>query len=155
KFAGYSLAEADNLRKACGKKIREMIRKEREKFVAGCEQTGYGTELGNQWFDIIKPFADYAFPKAHAYGYGLVAYQTAFLKANYPTEYMACLLTSVKANLDKAAIYLNECRILGLPVLVPDVNQSQSDFVAVIDLESGQGSIPFGLSAVRNVGEGL
>ena len=78
KFAGYSLAEADNLRKACGKKIREMIRKEREKFVAGCEQTGYGTELGNQWFDIIEPFADYAFPKAHAYGYGLVAYQTGF-----------------------------------------------------------------------------
>jgi DNA polymerase-3 subunit alpha len=155
KFAGYSLAEADNLRKACGKKIREMIRKEREKFVAGCEQTGYGTELGNQWFDIIEPFADYAFPKAHAYGYGLVAYQTAYLKANFPVEYMACLLTSVKANLDKAAIYLNECRIMGLPVLVPDVNQSESDFVAVFDPETGKGSIPFGLSAVRNVGEGL
>jgi DNA polymerase-3 subunit alpha len=155
KFAGYSLAEADNLRKACGKKIREMIRKEREKFVAGCEQTGYGVELGNQWFDIIEPFADYAFPKAHAYGYGLVAYQTAYLKANYPVEYMACLLTSVKQNLDKAAIYLNECRIMGLPVLVPDVNQSESDFVAAFDPETGKGSIPFGLSAVRNVGEGL
>jgi DNA polymerase-3 subunit alpha len=155
KFAGYSLAEADNLRKACGKKIREMIREEREKFVAGCERTGYGAELGNEWFDIIEPFADYAFPKAHAYGYGLVAYQTAYLKANYPVEYMACLLTSVKTNLDKAAIYLNECRVLGVPVLVPDVNQSESDFVAVIDEEGGRGSIPFGLSAVRNVGEGL
>ena len=155
KFAGYSLAEADNLRKACGKKIREMIRKEREKFVAGCDQMGYGIELGNEWFDIIEPFADYAFPKAHAYGYGLVAYQTAYLKANYPVEYLACLLTSVKQNLDKAAIYLNECRVIGVPVLVPDVNKSDSDFIAVFDPDTGQGSIPFGLSAVRNVGEGL
>jgi DNA polymerase-3 subunit alpha len=155
KFAGYSLADADNLRKACGKKIREMIRKEREKFVAGCEQTGYGAELGNQWFDIIEPFADYAFAKAHAYGYGLVAYQTAYLKANYPVEYLACLLTSVKQNLDKAAIYLNECRVIGVPVLVPDVNKSDSDFIAVFDPDTGEGSIPFGLSAVRNVGEGL
>ncbi len=154
KFAGYSLADADNLRKACGKKIREMIRKEREKFVAGCERTGYGAELGHKWFDIIEPFADYAFAKAHAYGYGLVAYQTAYLKANYPVEYMACLLTSVKTNLDKAATYLNECRVMGVPVLVPDVNKSESDFVAVFD-ETGAGTIPFGLSAVRNVGEGL
>jgi DNA polymerase-3 subunit alpha len=155
KFAGYSLAEADNLRKACGKKIREMIIKERDKFVAGCDETGYGVDLGTQWFDIIEPFADYAFPKAHAYGYGLVAYQTAYLKANHPVEYMACLLTSVKTNLDKAAIYLNECRVMGVPVLVPDVNKSESDFVAVFDPETGEGSIPFGLSAVRNVGEGL
>jgi len=155
KFAGYSLADADNLRKACGKKIREMIRKEREKFVAGCDQTGYGVELGNAWFDIIEPFADYAFAKAHAYGYGYIAYQTAYLKANYPVEYMACLLTSVKTNLDKAAIYLNECRVMGVPVLVPDVNKSESDFVAAFDPETGKGSIPFGLSAVRNVGEGL
>jgi DNA polymerase III subunit alpha len=156
KFAGYSLAEADNLRKACGKKIREMIAKEREKFVEGCEATGYGRELGTKWFDIIEPFADYAFPKAHAYGYGLVAYQTAYLKANYPVEYIAALLTSVKTNLDKAAIYLNECRQMDISVLVPDVNVSQSDFAAVID-ETGAsaGSIPFGLSAVRNVGEGL
>jgi DNA polymerase-3 subunit alpha len=158
KFAGYSLAEADNLRKACGKKIREMIRREREKFVAGCEATGYGRELGGQWFDIIEPFADYAFAKSHAYGYGLIAYQTAYLKANYPVEYFAALLTSVKTNLDKAAIYLNECRQMGIPVLVPDINVSESDFVAVVEIdEQGvtRGSIPFGLSAVRNVGEGL
>ena len=115
KFAGYSLAEADNLRKACGKKIRELIAAEREKFVAGCERTGYGAELGTQLFDIIEPFADYAFNKSHAYGYGFVAYQTAYLKAHYPVEYLACLLTSVKANLDKAAVYLTECRGHGHP----------------------------------------
>ncbi len=155
KFAGYSLADADNLRKACGKKDRKLIRKEREKFVEGCDSQGYGRDLGEKWFDIIEPFADYAFNKSHSYGYGLVAYQTAYLKANYRVEYMACLLTSVKQNLDKAAIYLNECRILGVPVLVPDVNKSDSDFIAVFDPETGAGSIPFGLSAVRNVGEGL
>ncbi len=156
KFAGYSLAEADNLRKACGKKIRELIAKEREKFEEGCETNGYGRALGKEWFDIIEPFADYAFNKSHSYGYGFVAYQTAYLKAHYPVEYFAALLTSVKSNLDKAAIYLAECRNMGVEVLVPDVNVSASDFTAVPDADGGRlGSIPFGLSAVRNVGEGL
>ncbi len=154
KFAGYSLAEADNLRKACGKKIRELIQAEREKFEAGCEATGYGRPLGKAWFDIIEPFADYAFNKSHSYGYGLVSYQTAYLKANYPAEYFAALLTSVKNNLDKAAVYLAECRSMGLRVLVADVNRSASDFVPVRDA-SGEVVIPFGLSAVRNVGEGM
>jgi DNA polymerase-3 subunit alpha len=149
KVAGYSLADADNLRKACGKKIRELIAKEREKFVAGCDATGYGTDLGTKLFDIIEPFADYAFNKSHAYGYGLVAYQTAWLKANHPVEYLAALLTSVKSDQDKSAVYLNECRARGITVEVPDVNRSLSDF-AVAD-----GVIMFGLSAVRNVGEGL
>jgi DNA polymerase III subunit alpha len=164
KFAGYSLAEADNLRKACGKKVRELIAKEREKFVDGCERTGYGADLGTAWFDIIEPFADYAFNKSHSYGYGYVAYQTAYLKANYPAEYLSALLTSVKANLDKAAVYLAECRALGIEVIVPDVNRSASDFTPVVDLGPGSDSatvapggsrILFGLSAVRNVGEGL
>ena len=159
RFAGYSLAEADNLRKACGKKIRELIAKEREKFVDGCERQGYGRQLGEDWFDIIEPFADYAFNKSHSYGYGYVAYQTAYLKANFPVEYLACLLTSVKTNLDKAAIYLNECRQMGIAVLVPDVNVSQSDFTSVVEpgreADTATGVIPFGLSAVRNVGEGL
>ena len=154
RFAGYSLAEADNLRKACGKKIREMIAKERQKFVEGCEQQGYGEALGQQWFDIIEPFADYAFNKSHSYGYGLVAYQTAYLKANYPVEYSAALLTSVKRDLDKAAGYLNDCRIHRIPVRVPDVNRSGSDFEPVV-AEDGSGEILFGLSAVRNVGVGL
>ncbi|HMU79290.1 MAG TPA: DNA polymerase III subunit alpha [Microthrixaceae bacterium] len=163
RFAGYSLADADNLRKACGKKVRELIAKERTKFVEGCEATGYGAELGTAWFDIIEPFADYAFNKSHSYGYGFVAYQTAYLKANYPAEYLSALLTSVKTNLDKAAVYLAECRAMGIEVTVPDVNRSLSDFAPVVpepdgdgaNLDGGADRILFGLSAVRNVGTGL
>ncbi len=151
KIAGYSLAEADNLRKACGKKIRAMIALERDKFVVGCEASGYGTELGTALFDIIEPFADYAFPKSHAYGYGYIAYQTAYLKANFPVEYLAALLTSVKDDQDRSAVYLSECRQMGITVLVPDINLSTSVFAARPD----DATIPFGLSAVRNVGGGL
>ena len=154
KFAGYSLADADNLRKACGKKVRELIVKEREKFVAGCDAEGYGREIGSALFDVIEPFADYAFNKSHSYGYGYIAYQTAYLKAHHPVEYLAALLTSVKGTLEKAAVYLNECRQMGIEVLVPDVNVSASDFIAV-DKADGSRAIAFGLSAVRNVGEGL
>jgi len=149
RFAGYSLQEADNLRKACGKKIRALMAAERDKFVAACEKTGYGAQLGTALFDVIEPFADYAFPKAHAYCYGMVAYQTAWLKANHPVEYLAALLTSVKDDKDKTAVYLAECRTMGVEVMVPDINKSMSDFVAV------DGKIPFGLSAIRNVGAGL
>jgi DNA polymerase-3 subunit alpha len=148
-LAGYSLEEADNLRKATGKKNRSLIAKERSKFVDGCVTQGHSRQFGEEMFDIIEPFADYSFNKSHSVGYGLVAYQTAYLKANYPVEYLAALLTSVKTNKDPTAVYLNECRQVGIPVLVPDVNESESDF-AVRD-----GSIRFGLSAVRNVGEGL
>jgi DNA polymerase-3 subunit alpha len=148
-LAGYSLEEADNLRKATGKKIRELIRAERSKFVDGCEQQGHTREFGERYFDIIEPFADYSFNKSHSFGYGLVAYQTAYLKANHPHEYLAALLTSVKANKDQTAVFLNECRQLGIDVLVPDVNSSDSDFVVK------DGAIRFGLSAVRNVGEGV
>jgi DNA polymerase-3 subunit alpha len=154
RFAGYSLEEADNLRKACGKKIRAMIAAERQKFIAGCVAQGYGEELGTQLFDIIEPFADYAFNKSHSYGYGLVAYQTAWLKAHYPVEYMSALLTSVKDNKDKTAVYLAECRSMGIDVLVPDVNRSVAEFAPD---RSGEGrpAIVFGLAAVRNVGESL
>jgi DNA polymerase-3 subunit alpha len=155
KFAGYSLEEADNLRKACGKKIRALIAAEREKFVAGCVQEGYGEQLGTQLFDIIEPFADYAFNKSHSYGYGLVAYQTAWLKAHHPVEYMSALLTSVKDNKDKTAVYLAECRSLGIDVLVPDVNRSVAEFAPDRNAEQGHRAIVFGLAAVRNVGEGL
>ena len=112
KIAGYSLAEADLLRKAMGKKSREVIATERAKFVDAAESTGYGSVLGKQLFDIIEPFADYAFNKSHAAGYGLVSYWTAYLKANYPAEYMAGLLTSVGDDKDKAAVYLADCRKL-------------------------------------------
>jgi len=154
RIAGYSLAEADNLRKAVGKKVRSLIAAEREKFVAGCVSNGYTAELGTKLFDIIEPFADYAFNKSHAYGYGLVAYQTAWLKAHYPVEYLASLLTSVKDDKDKTAVYLGECRALGIEVLVPDVNRSAAEFTPLTD-DDGTRRIVFGLAAVRNVGEGL
>jgi DNA polymerase-3 subunit alpha len=172
KFAGYTLSEADNLRKACGKKIRALIQAEREKFVAGCVDQGYGEPLGTALFDIIEPFADYAFNKSHSYGYGFIAYQTAWLKAHFPVEYLASLLTSVKDNKDKTAVYLGECRSLGIEVLVPDVNRSLAEFAADFSGGTGvlgrqedaetvslrdehPGAITFGLAAVRNVGEGL
>ncbi|MGH9118416.1 MAG: DNA polymerase III subunit alpha [Acidimicrobiales bacterium] len=151
RFAGYSLAEADNLRKACGKKIRSLLAQERERFVAGCQRQGYDADMGEKWFDIIEPFADYAFNRSHAFGYGLIAYQTAYLKANYPVEYLAALLSSVKTNLEKAAVYLAECRNLGIQVQVPDINLSHAEFTPVPD----SSAIVFGLSAVRNVGGGL
>jgi len=154
KFAGYTLAEADNLRKACGKKIRSMIQAERKKFVAGCVTQGYEERLGTQLFDIIEPFADYAFNKSHSYGYGLVAYQTAWLKAHYPVEYLAALLTSVKDDKDRTAVYLGECRSMGIEVLVPDVNRSAAEFTPLVG-EDGARRIVFGLAAVRNVGESL
>jgi DNA polymerase-3 subunit alpha len=160
RFAGYSLEEADNLRKACGKKNRELIAAERKKFIAGCVTQGYDEALGKQLFDIIEPFADYAFNKSHSYGYGLVAYQTAWLKANYPVEYLAALLSSVKGDKDKTAVYLSECRTLGIEVRVPDVNASSSNFTTIRGAASssamvGRDVIVFGLSAVRNVGEAI
>ncbi|HUG74072.1 MAG TPA: LAGLIDADG family homing endonuclease, partial [Acidimicrobiia bacterium] len=159
KFAGYTLAESDSLRKAAGKKSRDIMAKERVKFVAGCEELGYGTEVGQAWFDMIEPFADYAFNKSHSYGYGLIAYQIAYLKANYPAEYMSSLLTSVKSNLDKAAIYLAECRAMDIPVTVADINRALVDFAPELARdEAGAivgGEIVFGMSAVRGVGSGL
>ncbi|MFY8239072.1 MAG: DNA polymerase III subunit alpha [Ilumatobacteraceae bacterium] len=153
KFAGYSLAQADNLRKACGKKDPKAMAAEEGSFVDGCEATGYGRALGEQLFDIIRGFADYAFNKSHAYGYGLIAYQTAYLKAHYPVEYSACLLSSVKGNYEKAAIHLADSRSIGITVSNPDINAGRSDFAAITS--DSQRRIVFALSAVRNVGEGI
>lgn len=147
KVAGYSLAEADDLRKACGKKDRELIVAHRQKFVDGAETTGYGKALGTELFDIVEPFADYAFNKSHAFAYGLIAYQTAFLKANYRPEFMAAVLTGTKRKISEAGQHINDCRQAGIKVLVPDVNESEVDFAA-----HGT-TIRFGLSAVRNVGQ--
>ncbi len=156
KFAGYTLAEADELRKACGKKLPELIAEERERFISGCAEAGYGAKLGKELFDIIEPFADYAFNKSHSYGYGLVAYQTAWLKANYPVEYLAALMSSVKDDKDKMAVYLSECRNIGIEVVVPDVNTSLVNFAPRPNADGSRANaIVFGLSAVRNVGEGL
>ncbi|HEY5104472.1 MAG TPA: DNA polymerase III subunit alpha [Acidimicrobiales bacterium] len=151
-IAGFSMTEADDLRKACSKKIREMIRAQRAKFVDGAEREGYGRDLGDAIFDKIEPFADYAFPKSHAYGYGLIAYQNAWLKANYSVEYMSALLTSFRDDKDKAAVYLNEARQMGITVGVPDVNGSFGEYAPSLSSDS---TILFGMAAIRNVGEAL
>ena len=110
KLAGYSLEEADNLRKATGKKDRALIAQERSKFVDGCVASGHDRAFGERIFDTIEPFADYSFNKSHSVGYGYLAYQTAYLKANFPVEYLAVLLTSVRTNKDQTAVFLSECR---------------------------------------------
>ncbi|MGQ0850124.1 MAG: DNA polymerase III subunit alpha [Actinomycetota bacterium] len=148
-MAGYSMVEADDLRSAMGKKVKAKMASHREKFVAGCVAQGHTEQMGADLFDAIEPFAGYGFNKAHAACYALVAYQTAWLKAHYPAEYLAALLTATKRDKDRTAIYLAECRNQGIKVLVPDVNESQMDF-SVYDQK-----IRFGLSAVRNVGEGV
>ena len=152
KIAGFSMTEADDLRKACSKKIREMIQAQRAKFVDGSEREGYGRPLGEAIFNKIEPFADYAFNKSHAYGYALIAYQNAWLKANYPVEYMAALLTSFRDDKDKASLYLNEARQMGITVGVPDVNESFADYAPSRTQDQ---TILFGRAAVRNVGESL
>ena len=146
RVAGYSLARADILRKAMGKKKRDVLDKEYEGFSAGMKANGFSAAAIKVLWDTILPFADYAFNKSHAAGYGLVSYWTAYLKANYPGEYMAGLLTSVGDDKDKAAVYLADCRKLGITVLPPDVNESELNFTSVGT------DIRFGLGAVRNVG---
>jgi len=146
KVAGYSLARADILRKAMGKKKREVLEKEFEGFSDGMKANGFSAAAIKALWDTVLPFADYAFNKSHAAGYGLVSYWTAYLKANYPAEYMAGLLTSVGDDKDKAAVYLSDCRRLGITVLPPDVNESGLNFASVGT------DIRFGLGAVRNVG---
>ncbi|WP_409466084.1 DNA polymerase III subunit alpha [Amycolatopsis sp. GA6-003] len=151
KVAGYTMGRADTLRRAMGKKKKEVLEKEYEGFEEGMRSSplvegGFSPEAVKALWDTILPFAGYAFNKSHAAAYGLIAYWTAYLKANYTAEYMAALLTSVGDNKDKSAIYLSECRRLGIKVLPPDVNESALRFAAVGN------DIRFGLGAVRNVG---
>jgi DNA polymerase-3 subunit alpha len=146
RLAGYSLGAADLLRRAMGKKKKEILDKEYVPFRDGMLGNGYSERAVKTLWDILVPFSDYAFNRAHTAGYGLVSYWTAYLKANYPAEYMAALLTSVRDDKDKSALYLAECRRMGIKVLPPDVNDSDSDFTP-------RGTdIRFGLSAIRNVG---
>lgn len=146
KVAGYSLGRADILRRAMGKKKAEVLAAEFEGFEAGMQASGFSKPAIKALWDTILPFAGYAFNKSHAAAYGLISYWTAYLKANYPAEYMAALLTSVGDDKDKAAVYLSDCRRLGITVLPPDVNESELNFASV-----GK-DIRFGLGAVRNVG---
>jgi DNA polymerase-3 subunit alpha len=146
RVAGYSLAKADLLRRAMGKKKKEILDQELEPFAAGMRASGYSDGAIKRLWDILVPFSDYAFNKAHSAAYGLVSYWTAYLKANYPAEYMSALLTSVGDDKDRMAAYLAECRRMGIRVLPPDVNASLGRFAAV------GADIRFGLGAVRNVG---
>ena len=146
RLAGYTPGKADLLRAAMGKKKKEVLDRESENFKAGMRANGYSDDAIKTIWDILVPFSGYAFNKAHAAGYALISYWTAYLKANYPAEYMAGLLTSVAGDKDKSALYLNECRRMGIKVLPPDVNASNAIFTAV------GSDIRFGLAAVRNVG---
>ncbi|MFJ2203418.1 DNA polymerase III subunit alpha, partial [Streptomyces violaceusniger] len=149
-LAGYSLGQADLLRRAMGKKKQEVLDKEFVPFQQGARDKGYSDEAIQAVWDVLVPFAGYAFNKAHSSAYGLVTYWTAYLKANYPAEYMAALLTSVRDDKDKSAVYLNECRRMGIKVLPPNVNESEANFTA-----QGDDVILFGLTAVRNVGQNV
>jgi DNA polymerase-3 subunit alpha len=145
-LAGYTLGGADLLRRAMGKKKQSIIDAEYEHFASGMGANGYSAEATKALWDVMAPFAGYAFNKSHTAGYGLVSYWTAYFKANYPAEYMAALLESVRNDKDKSAIYLAECRRIGVTVFGPDVNQSVAQFAPV------GSEVRFGLTAVRNVG---
>jgi DNA polymerase III subunit alpha len=147
-LAGFSPAQADDLRKAIGKKIAKLMATLKDEFIQGCIANGVEPQLAQQLWDDNERSADYSFNKSHAACYALVAYRTAYLKANHPAEYMAALISSVMSTKDRVPFYVTECADMGLEVLPPDVNESQSDFAV------GAGRIRFGLSAVKNVGEG-
>ena len=152
-FAGYSLGEADIFRKAMGKKIAQAMKKERRNFISRAKKNGFPAEVAEEVFNLIEPFAGYAFNKAHSVSYALIAYETAYLKANYPTEYITAFLITNAGQADKVASAVRECRRLDINVLPPDVNQSQANFS--IEMDGGQApAIRFGLTAIKNVGLG-
>jgi DNA polymerase-3 subunit alpha len=160
-LAGYSLGQADILRKAMGKKIPEVMKKEERNFMAGAKKNGISPELAQEVFSLIEPFAGYAFNKAHSVSYGLIAYRTAYLKANYPIEYMVAFLKTYSDNTEKITSAIAECRRLGIKVLPPDINRSQASFgietspstPSPLDGEGrGEVAIRFGLASIKNVG---
>ncbi|GAA4616215.1 DNA polymerase III subunit alpha [Actinoallomurus liliacearum] len=146
RLAGYSLGGADMLRRAMGKKKKDVLDAEWGRFSAGMKERGFSDEAVKAVWDVLVPFSGYGFNKSHTAGYGVVSYWTAYLKANHPAEYLAALLTSVGDDKDKMAVYLSDCRRLGIKVLPPDVNESELNFAAVGE------DIRFGLGAIRNVG---
>ena len=146
-LAGFTPAEADDLRKAIGKKIHALMASLKEKFLEGRRRTACPPQVAKQLWEDMEKAQDYSFNKSHAACYALIAYRTAYLKANHPCEYMAALISSVMNTKDKVPFYVNACDELGIEVLPPDVNSSQTDFAVV------EGKIRFGLNAVKNVGE--
>ena len=163
-LAGFTLGEADVLRKAVGKKIFALVQEQKQKFIEGCAQQGIGREVGEKVFSYIEPFAGYGFNRSHAACYGLIGYQTAYLKAHFPAAFMAALLTSDQDNIDRIAIEVSECREMGIDVLPPDVNESFEEFAVITNEKNtpvgGDNHRPlrlaerirFGLNAVKNVG---
>ncbi|MBE9512634.1 MAG: DNA polymerase III subunit alpha [Chloroflexi bacterium] len=152
-IAGYSLGEADIFRKAMGKKIPEVMKKERRGFITRAKKNGFPAEVAEEVFNLIEPFAGYAFNKAHSVSYALIAYQTAYLKANYPAEYITAFLITNIGQSDKVASAAGECRRLGITVLPPDINRSQASFSIETDSDQAP-AIRFGLTAIKNVGLG-
>ncbi len=148
-MAGFSLGEADLLRRAIGKKKRDILAEQKEKFVQGAISKGYDQVTGEHVYDLIVKFADYGFNKSHSAAYAFIAYQSAYLKANYPTEFMAALLTNSMDTTDKLALYIENAKQMGMEILPPDVNESLVDFTVVSD-----NRIRFGLAAIKNVGRG-
>src|SRR5207253_10031245 len=146
-IAGFTPAEADDLRKAIGKKIHSLMASLKDKFLEGCAQTGTTPAVAHQLWKDMEQSQDYSFNKAHAACYALIAYRTAWLRANHPHAYMAALISSVMNTKDRVPYYVNACHELGIEVLPPDVNESQTDFAVV------EGKIRFGLNAVKNVGD--
>ncbi len=150
-MAGYSMAEADILRKAIGKKIKKLLQSQKEKFLTGLQENGYSEELGEKLWSWITPFAQYSFNKSHAAAYAQIAYQTAYLKAHYPEEFMSSLLTTEQKNIDRLGFLMGECKRMDIEVLPPDVNESFTYFSVVPD----KNQIRFGLAAIKNVGTKL
>lgn len=146
-FAGYSMAEADNLRKIMGKKLPEKMRQEKSKFINGCLERGYDEKFADELFESIEGFAAYGFNKSHAYAYAYISYWTAYFKVNYPKEYMAALCSSVLDDLDKSAVYLNEARRIGLKVYPPNLNTSEITYTVESD------GIRMGVGGMKNLGE--
>ena len=153
-FAGYSLGQADIFRKAMGKKIAEVMQKEKVNFINGAKKLGYSEEIANTIFALIEPFAGYAFNKAHSVSYALIAYQTAYLKANYPSEYMTAFLIANADVQEKMSTAISECRRLGITVSPPDINRSEVSFSLEDSGNKEKPAIRFGLAAIKNVGPG-
>lgn len=155
-LAGFTLGEADILRKAVGKKIAKLLTEQKEKFIAGCIKNGISQKTAENIFAFIEPFAGYGFNRSHATCYARIAYETAYFKANYPTEFMASLLTSDQGDVERIGVLVEECRQMGIEVLPPDINESYSTFTVVASsLLEGRPRIRFGLLAIKNVGENI
>jgi DNA polymerase-3 subunit alpha len=150
-FAGFTMAEADTLRKAIGKKIKELLLQQREKFIQGAIDQGASKEIGQKIWEWILPFASYGFNRSHGASYAMIAYRTAYLKVYYPVEFMAAVLTSEKHDLEKIAFLIDECKRMKIEVLAPDINESFRNFSVVPDAHK----IRFGLLAIKNVGENV